>query len=127
MQAGTIDARTPIAALTGVGPRTVERLAHLGLRTAGDLVRHLPLRHEQRLAERGIADTIEQLQRELAEAEARLAGIVFSGALDHVKCGDLQRWRDEAKARAVPSATQRTFDDGLEAAAQKCDAMAAKM
>ncbi len=54
-QAARIDARTPLAAIQGVGPRTVERLAHLGLHTAGELVRHLPLRHERRLAERSIA------------------------------------------------------------------------
>jgi len=66
-----LDARTPLAALTGVGPRTVERLAHLGLRTAGDLVRHLPLRHERRLAERTIAESIATIAEETATVRLR--------------------------------------------------------
>ena len=94
MQAGTIDARTPIAALTGVGPRTVERLAHLGLRTAGDLVRHLPLRHERRLAERSIADTIAQLSEEGANVQLR---------------GELARVRTRPGPRTMIEAT---LDDG---------------
>jgi ATP-dependent DNA helicase RecG len=69
-----VDSRTPLAALAGIGPRTVERLGHLGLRTAGDLVRHLPMRHERRLAERTIAKTIEQVGDE--QANVRLRGEV---------------------------------------------------
>ena len=70
--AGSIEARTPLAAVAGVGPRTVERLAHLGIHTAGDLVRHLPLRHERRLAERSIHETLQEVSQ--AEAQVRLRG-----------------------------------------------------
>lgn len=37
---------TPVTALTGVGPTSVTRLAQLGIRTVGDLVRHIPRRYE---------------------------------------------------------------------------------
>jgi ATP-dependent DNA helicase RecG len=70
--AGSIEARTPLATVAGVGPRTVERLAHLGIHTAGDLVRHLPLRHERRLAERSIHETLQEVAQ--AEAQVRLRG-----------------------------------------------------
>ena len=69
-----IDARTPVTAIPGVGERTAARLAHLGIRSAGDLVRHLPMRHERRLAERSIADTAAQVTDE--SANVRLQGEV---------------------------------------------------
>jgi len=69
-----IDARTSVTALPGVGERTAARLAHLGIRSAGDLIRHLPMRHERRLAERTIADTATQLSDE--GANVRLQGEV---------------------------------------------------
>ena len=69
-----IDARTPVTAIAGVGERTATRLAHLGIRTAGDLVRHLPMRHERRLAERTIADTLHEVTNEAANV--RLLGEV---------------------------------------------------
>lgn len=50
-----------------------------------------------------LADLARQLERELAEKDSRLAGIIFSGALDEVKCGDLQRWRNEFKAKLSAS------------------------
>ncbi|MED5525653.1 MAG: ATP-dependent DNA helicase RecG [Pseudomonadota bacterium] len=39
---------TPISALKGVGPKVVEKLERLGLRTIPDLWFHLPLRYEDR-------------------------------------------------------------------------------
>ena len=39
---------TPVQALSGVGPRVAEKLAHLGLSTVEDLAFHLPLRYEDR-------------------------------------------------------------------------------
>ena len=71
MHSGTVDARTPLTAVTGVGPRTSERLGHLGIRSAGDLVRHLPLRHERRLAERTIADTVAAMTEDTANVRLR--------------------------------------------------------
>ena len=48
--------QTPVDALPGVGPRTVAAFRHLGLRTAGDLVRHLPARYEEERSEGTVAD-----------------------------------------------------------------------
>lgn len=41
-------AGTPVAALTGVGPRMAERLERLGLNSVQDLLFHLPLRYQDR-------------------------------------------------------------------------------
>lgn len=66
-----------------------------------------------------LADLARQLERELAEKDARLAGIIFSGSLDEVKCGDLQRWRNEFKAKqSASSARALTTDDWM--LARKC-------
>jgi ATP-dependent DNA helicase RecG len=95
VQAGTVDARTPLTAVTGVGPRTAERLGHLGIRTAGDLVRHLPLRHERRLAERTIAETIAATTEEPVHVRLR---------------GEVARVRTRPGPRALIEAT---LDDGM--------------
>ena len=70
-QAARIDARTPLGTVPGVGPRTVERLARLGLHTAGDIVRHLPLRHERRLGERTIAEVAAEIGEETLHVRLR--------------------------------------------------------
>jgi ATP-dependent DNA helicase RecG len=49
---------TPVAALPGIGPRTAEAMGHLGLRTAGDLLRHFPIRYEHDRGERTVADLV---------------------------------------------------------------------
>ncbi len=41
-------ARLPVTSLKGVGPRMAERLERLGIRTAQDLLFHLPLRYQDR-------------------------------------------------------------------------------
>lgn len=66
-----------------------------------------------------LADLARQLERELAEKDSRLAGIIFSGALDEVKCGDLQRWRNEFKAKlsASSASTPHITDDSIRALA----------
>jgi ATP-dependent DNA helicase RecG len=89
-----IDARTPLTSIQGVGPRSVERLAHLGLHTAGDLVRHLPIRHERRLAERGIGEIAQEVGDETLHVRLR---------------GEIAR----VKARPGPRAMlEATLDDG---------------
>lgn len=47
---------TPIEALAGIGTRRAQGFRHLGILTAGDLVRHLPLRYEVERSERSIAE-----------------------------------------------------------------------
>ena len=47
---------TPVSELRGVGPRTVAKLAGLGLETVLDLLLHLPLRYEDRTRVRPIGD-----------------------------------------------------------------------
>jgi ATP-dependent DNA helicase RecG len=54
---------TPVSAIPGVGPRTAEALGHLGIRTAGDLVRHLPMRYEHDRGERTVADVLAMCER----------------------------------------------------------------
>lgn len=61
--------------LPGVGPRRAELLAKLGLRTVGDLLRHLPRRYEDRRKLRRIAEAVvgesQVLYGELASVEGR--------------------------------------------------------
>ena len=67
-------------------------------------------------------DFARQLERELVEKDSRLAGILFSGALDEVKCGDLQRWRDEFKAKQSASSARAThWEDEARRYAQNAD------
>jgi ATP-dependent DNA helicase RecG len=63
-----ITARTELDAVPGLNRRLAERLREFGLHTAGDLVRHFPMRHERSLAQR----TIAQASREVADEPAVL-------------------------------------------------------
>jgi ATP-dependent DNA helicase RecG len=58
-----------VETLPGVGPVVAKRLARLGLRTIGDLLRHRPHRYEPAAPERRIADL-------LAEEEVAISGEV---------------------------------------------------
>ena len=72
--ANMITAKTTLAEIPGITARLVERLNAFDLRTAGDVVRHFPMRHERKLAERTILET----QREVADEQAviRIRGCV---------------------------------------------------
>jgi len=72
--ANLITAKTTLAEIPGIAARVVERLSAFDLRTAGDVVRHFPMRHERKLAERTILET----QREVADEQAviRIRGSV---------------------------------------------------
>ena len=69
-----ITAKTTLAEIPGMTARMVERLNAFELRTAGDVVRHFPMRHERKLAERTILET----QNEVADEQAviRIRGTV---------------------------------------------------
>ena len=69
-----INAKTTLGEIPGIGARLVERLNAFELRTAGDVVRHFPMRHERKLAERTILET----QNEVADEQAviRIRGTV---------------------------------------------------
>ena len=69
-----ITAKTTLGEIAGIGARLVERLNAFELRTAGDVVRHFPMRHERKLAERTILET----QNEVADEQAviRIRGTV---------------------------------------------------
>jgi ATP-dependent DNA helicase RecG len=61
----------PVDTLPGVGPAVKRRLANLGLRRIGDLLRHRPRRYEQAVPERRIADLF-------GEEEVAIAGEIVS-------------------------------------------------
>ena len=69
-----ITAKTTLGEIPGMTARLVERLNAFELRTAGDVVRHFPMRHERKLAERSILET----QNEVADEQAviRIRGTV---------------------------------------------------
>jgi len=54
---------TPIDAVPGIGPRTAPAFRHLGISTAGDLLRHLPMRWERDRGERTVAELAELCSR----------------------------------------------------------------
>ena len=72
--ANNINAKTALADIEGIGARLVERLNAFELRSAGDMVRHFPMRHERKLAERSILQT--QLQVADEQAVIRIRGSV---------------------------------------------------
>jgi len=57
METGAITLNGALSELPGIGPRSAEHLARLGLRTNADLIRHLPLRYEHERPEHTIAET----------------------------------------------------------------------
>jgi ATP-dependent DNA helicase RecG len=51
-----MDLLSPVQFVKGIGPKKAEALARLGVRTAGDLLLHLPMRYEDRRAFARVAD-----------------------------------------------------------------------
>ncbi|PZN10527.1 MAG: DNA helicase RecG [Bacillota bacterium] len=70
---GDLAPDTPLSRLPGVGRRTAQRLARLGLTTAGDLLWHLPRRYEDRSRWKRIAGLLAgetaTVEAEVVEAE----------------------------------------------------------
>jgi ATP-dependent DNA helicase RecG len=66
-----IDLRAPVKFLKGVGPKRAEALGRLGVRTAGDLLYHVPRRYLD-------ATTVTPLARAAAGAEVTCAGRVVN-------------------------------------------------
>lgn len=70
---GDLAPDTPLSRLPGVGRRTAQRLARLGLATAGDLLWHLPRRYEDRSRWKRIAGLLAgetaTVEAEVVEAE----------------------------------------------------------
>jgi ATP-dependent DNA helicase RecG len=64
----------PITTLRGIGPRMAERAAALGLRTLGDLLRHLPHGHRDRTAIRQVGE-LRIGEEATVEAEVRNARV----------------------------------------------------
>ncbi|MFM8639685.1 MAG: ATP-dependent DNA helicase RecG, partial [Planctomycetota bacterium] len=67
---------TPIDAVPGIGPRTAPAFRHLGISTAGDLLRHLPMRWERDRGERTVAELAELCSR----GEAPIAAVRVEAA-----------------------------------------------
>lgn len=51
-----LDLKSPLGNINGVGARTATALARLGLRTVGDLLKHLPIRYETEMPEEAVAE-----------------------------------------------------------------------
>ena len=86
---------TPIEALPGIGPRTAPAFRHLGIATAGDLLRHFPMRYEEDRGERTVADLVALCER----GESPIAALrVEVASVRHVP-------------RPKPR-TEATFEDG---------------
>ena len=63
MQHAELRPSTPIEALPGIGPRTGPAFRHLGIATAGDLLRHFPMRYEHDRGERTVAELTDLCER----------------------------------------------------------------
>jgi ATP-dependent DNA helicase RecG len=119
-----LDLTTPLASVPGIGPRSAEKLAYLGLTNVGRLLAHLPMRHEFLEAETPIAQLKSdglvsargqvtacravmkrprpRFEAVLHDGTARLDLVWFNALYlrDKVRVGD--RLRVQGKARAGP-------------------------
>src|SRR5512143_189667 len=69
-----MDLQAPVQFVKGVGPRRAEALAKLGVRTAEDLLLHLPMRYEDRSSFVRVAD-LQAGQRVSVAGEIAIAGL----------------------------------------------------
>ncbi len=69
-----MDLQTPVQFVKGVGPRRAEALARAGVRTAEDLLLHLPLRYEDRSSFVRVADLRPGMRVSVA-GEVTIAGL----------------------------------------------------
>jgi ATP-dependent DNA helicase RecG len=71
-------AEMPVTQLKGVGPRTVEKLAELGVESVLDVLLHIPLRYEDRSRLTAVSDLVVD---ESTHVEGRIlsAKVVFAG------------------------------------------------
>ena len=86
----SIRLNTPLHSIPGIGERSIGHYERLGLHTAGDLLKHLPLRYEQELAEQ----TIELAQEAVANGED--AHLALRGTIEALRHARGRRPRLEA-------------------------------
>lgn len=86
----SITAKTPLGTIPGVGDRLRGRLERLGLRSAGDLIRHLPSRYQHELAEQPIASIRE------AVAAGEKGDLALRGVIQVIRQARGRRPRVEA-------------------------------
>ncbi|MGA1057853.1 MAG: ATP-dependent DNA helicase RecG [Phycisphaerales bacterium] len=78
----TITLATPLASVRAIPAAVAKSLATLDVHTVGELVRHLPMRHEQEEAESSIADA-RQLVESGSTANLSLRGTIASVRMRH--------------------------------------------
>jgi ATP-dependent DNA helicase RecG len=86
----TLHPDTPLAEVEGIGAPLAGRLLGAGLCSVGDLLRHLPLRYEEELAEQSIAESVA-----LLESQDR-ANLALRGTIATVRARAGGRSRVEA-------------------------------
>jgi ATP-dependent DNA helicase RecG len=105
----TISLTTPIAEVPGVRPRHVEAFVRLGIRGVADLLRHLPMRYEQDLAEQDIRAAI----RAVAASTGGRANVAVRGELDRVRFILGRKDRLEATLEDDTGSVQLTWFNAL--------------
>ncbi len=76
MPEGTITLTTGVAALAGVGDRVAASLRSLGVRTVGDLIKHLPIRYEHDLGEQSAQAALAHADDDGAVGEMSARGTI---------------------------------------------------
>lgn len=108
---------TPVSSLPGVGEKTVERLAGLGLRTFGDLLDHLPRAYIDRRDMRSIADlrvgqeatviaTVREAKVDRVRARRSRVTVTIGDGTGFLHC---VWWNQEWRARTLVEGTEAAF------------------